>query len=403
MDFNVLFPSDNDKIQLIQIYHKFKDEKDKYVLIFGEIERQFNIVIEPKDKERFRCWLKKVRKNLDDNYQPIKTDLSEELQDKLNQIRLEKLKVQEEKRQLNKYYYAMARTELLKEYIEEEIQKLNQSKPLYVPKLKEQDVLTERVFVLLLSDLHYAQILKPKAVYPLENKFNPEVFKQRMNELANQLIIRGKQFGINRLYIFSLGDEIEGDNIFTNQALNISDVVIQQLIQYSEFMSEWITELSKHFKITFYNALGNHTRTTRKAKDALNDNNYSLLAQYIIKLRLENCENVEVVWNENEFVITDILGYAFLGIHGHQINNDLSYILQQYSTMFNTLFDFVLVGHFHSPFEKNIHGKEVLGNGSLVGINDYSLRIKKTSPPCQKLFILDEQIGRDCTWNIRLD
>ena len=101
----------------------------------------------------------------------------------------------------------------------------------------------------------------------------------------------------------------------------------------------------------------------------------------------------------SDFCIVDA-SYKILGLHGHQVGN-LS--KQEYMAMFNIQFDALALGHFHTPSIREVHGKDVMVNGSLVGGNKFSIGIRKTSKPSQKIFVVERDVGRTLTWDIRLD
>ncbi len=400
INFSELFPTDEDKHELIELYHLFDNDKTNLYERFAVlIKNRFDVDIEPHDLERFRSWFKRVRQVLDKEYQsqPQQFD-NKDVAELFDKVRLEKIKVREEKRQLAKYEREMARTELIMEYLDEAIENLprfEHTPPLFFRS-------AEREAVLLLSDLHWGQEVKPEDVWPILNEFNTDVFKQRMEYLASVVVKFCEKEHIGKLHILSLGDELENDILFANQVLNISESVVDQLMHYSEYKASWLHNLSKHIKIDYHIVPGNHTRLTPKRKDAIRDNNWTRISAWYIKNRLSGYENINVCWNDSDFCIVDVLGYKILGLHGHQVGN-LEQAIQEYMAMFNIQFDALALGHFHSPSIREVHGKDVMVNGSLVGGNKFSISIRKTSKPSQKIFVVERDVGRTLTWDIRLD
>jgi predicted phosphodiesterase len=101
--------------------------------------------------------------------------------------------------------------------------------------------------------------------------------------------------------------------------------------------------------------------------------------------------------------VDKVFTWNVLGLHGHQIGN-IDNVIPQYSAMLKVLFDLVVMGHWHSPEERESNCAEVIVNGSLVGTNSYSMdRIRQSSIPSQKFFIVDKDEGKTLSYNIRLN
>ena len=59
------------------------------------------------------------------------------------------------------------------------------------------------------------------------------------------------------------------------------------------------------------------------------------------------------------------------------------------------------MGHFHSNFEKNERGIDIIVNGTLSGVDAYAKEKRLVSQPMQKIMIINEK-GRECTYNVEL-
>lgn len=401
-NFSELFPTDEDKHQLIGLYHLFDNDKaNLYERFAGLIKDNFDVEIEQQDMERFRSWFKRVRQVLDKEYtsQEQATPTNEKaVLELLDKVKLEKIKVRQEKNQISKYENSMARTQLIMEYIDDALDRL--------PRFEFATPLPyssgEREAGLLLSDLHWGQVIRPEDIWPLYNEFDNDVFKKRMEFLADQVIRFCDKEDIERLHIMSLGDELENDNLFANQVNNISERVVDQLINYSEYKSAWLQNLSRYLRLEYYIVPGNHTRLTPKRKDALRENNWTRISASYIQNRFKNEPNINVKWTDSNFSIVDIMDYTILCAHGHEVGN-LDQAIQEYITMFGIDFDALAIGHYHSPSMREIHGRDVMVNGCLVGTNEFSIQIRKTSRPSQKLFVVEKGVGRTLTWDVKLD
>ena len=61
----------------------------------------------------------------------------------------------------------------------------------------------------------------------------------------------------------------------------------------------------------------------------------------------------------------------------------------------------MLMGHYHSNFEKNESGIDIIVNGSLSGVDSYAKERRLVSQPMQKIMVIN-QLGRECTYNVEL-
>jgi hypothetical protein len=65
--------------------------------------------------------------------------------------------------------------------------------------------------------------------------------------------------------------------------------------------------------------------------------------------------------------------------------------------------DYIFTSHFHHNIEDEIHSCEVIVNPSLIGTDNYSKDLRRSSKPAQKFMIFNPEEGRECSYNIRLD
>ena len=104
---------------------------------------------------------------------------------------------------------------------------------------------------------------------------------------------------------------------------------------------------------------------------------------------LNNC--IEIIQDN----IDDNIGYFTINdkniffSHGHQ--GSQSTVVQDLTFATNIVADIVLLGHWHVDKVKNFQGKKVYFNGSLKGVDSYTLGKRMFSEPSQTLLIFDEE------------
>lgn len=347
-----------------------------------------------KSAYRDKKWVEYVNQKKIDN---VSQETLDEINEKLLEIKKEKVKLQDERNLVNNKIRQMARKESFIDYIKDNIDSLANVKPMinYVDN-KIEGIISNHA-VLMLSDWHVGI-----TVDNYLNKYNLDICKTRLNELCKNTIKYCKMNEVEVLHMTFLGDLISGeihDILRIQNQLKLSE----QLIIVSELCSELIFELSKHVK--FVNVLavdGNHDRTIQDKRDALDKDTYLDVIRQFIKLRVKDLKNVSFTDNTHDDEITtiNIEGWKFACMHGHNINR--SKVSYQMNNVLNDMFDYILLGHFHQGEEHLQYKTKVITNGSLVGSDTYSKKLKLHTYPMQKLLMVNRDSGVYCTYDIRV-
>ena len=205
---------------------------------------------------------------------------------------------------------------------EKSLVKIPKRRKIFRGKLKESAVL-------LLSDMHIG----------LENYFvdldtgeatltyNIEIAVKEANRLIdsiagiNQLL--SKSYDIDTLYIFALGDLVEGDIIIQNQKFFIEAGVGNQMLFTVKLLTNMIQELLKMFKnVKMINIAGNHGRMTRRAYVPQPFyNNFDFLIGKMLQQVFRNEPRVEIQTPEAWFFRTKIYNWQYFLHHGATIRS----------------------------------------------------------------------------------
>jgi hypothetical protein len=143
-------------------------------------------------------------------------------------------------------------------------------------------------------------------------------------------------------------------------------------------------------------------RLLGQPKNTFKDENVSVIIADKIMDRLSNNPNFEFVQNPTGFVFDDnIAGYTVLGAHGEYKN--LEQAIKELTRTYKTQIDFMVGGHKHHQNSTNVGIKsDVIAAPSIIGIDDYSLSLNKTSDPGATLFVLEDGVGKVMEYNIKL-
>ena len=153
-------------------------------------------------------------------------------------------------------------------------------------------------------------------------------------------------------------------------------------------------------KVHYYNVKGNHDRVAARKEEEVKTESFHSFIVWYMKVRLEQHKNI--VFHDNnidsEIIVANILGHNYFAVHGHL--DGLGKVVQDLTMMTRCFPTAVFLGHFHRNYENEIHGVDIIMNGSFGGTDDYAKDHRLTSKAHQKLLWLDEN-GRKGTFYIK--
>ena len=175
--------------------------------------------------------------------------------------------------------------------------------------------------------------------------------------------------------------------------------VIDSSLEYGEFMSVWLNELSKIVNIDYYQTNGNHDEIrilTGKKGDFACENVGKIIIK-IISLRLENNNKINIHNSNNDFAYINILGTNVLGYHGE--NKNLINSIRFFRSLYKKNIDILIGGHLHSQsLETESSGLlgdcQCIRTSGIGGIDDYSVKLQKSAKAGAGMFIFKEGKGK---------
>ena len=373
------------------------DKTEIYELLFGDKLSS--------DESRKRLYsVKKVIEILkNEKYESISDDsVLKEYNLKKQEIQKERIKLQTEKMNLSQMLKEEARYEL---FIEKALEAINNSVPISPPIIHINN--NENIYrdgVLIFSDQHYGKDLEVKGLRgEILNKYSPEIFEKRMWQLLEETILICNKENFTSIKVLSLGDELEG-MIRISQLMNLRYGVIESAIKYSYFIASWLNELSKYVRVDFYSTSGNHTdlRLLDNKKGTFPHENISKIIDVLVAEILNDNINITINQNEIDKIYVNIQGFNILGIHGEE--KDIAQSIRDYSFIYNENIDYVVSGHKHHSNSSNIGmSKGCIGVGSIIGLDDYSMQLKRIADPSATFVVFEKGRGKTIEYSIKLD
>lgn len=317
----------------------------------------------------------------------------------VRELKKERYKIQTEKLELNRWLRENARDELIVEHICQAIEKLE---PLSIPK-PIQVTEGKRAGILIFGDEHYGTEYEIRGLNnEIINAYSPEIFEDRMWDLLNQTLDIILREGFNKIYVFSMGD-FEDGLLRVQQLMKLKYGILEGTVRYADFISNWLNVLSEYVKIEFQMTAGNHTelRMLGQPKGTFTNENLSLIVDVIIQIRLANNPNFTFVKNPTGYIYSNILGYNFLGIHGDV--KSMEQAIKDFSHTYRVQLDYLIAGHKHHSYSESVGiNQEVINVPSIIGIDDYSLSIHKTSNAGATFLVIEDRKGKVIDYSIKL-
>ena len=329
-------------------------------------------------------------------------DVLKEYEIKKQELQKEKIKIQTEKLNLNQMLREEARYEL---FTERAIKAINNSVPLTIPEIHiKKTQSSNREGVLIFADPHYGKDLEIKGLRgEILNKYSPEIFEKRMWQLLEETIAICNKEDFTSIKILSLGDELEG-MLRIGQLMNLRYGLVESAIKYSYFIASWLNELSKYIRIDFYSTYGNHTdvRLLDNKKGTFPHENISKIIDVLVSEILKDNRNIIFHQNETDKIFINIQGFNILGIHGEE--KDIAQSIKDYGFIYNENIDYVVSGHKHHANSSNLGRlKGSIGAGSIIGLDDYSMMLKKVCDPSATFVVFEKGKGKKIEYQIVLD
>lgn len=320
------------------------------------------------------------------------------IDEKKRELERARVKLNSDKVEYNKWLREDCRNEMIVEKICDAIKTLS---PLNSPTplcIKE----SSKEYLLCFGDTHFGTEVEIKDLFGnVINKYDEEIFERRMQELLTQTIDLVKKENIKILNIYSMGDELDGI-LRVSQLMKLRYGVVEATIKYSEFIANWLNELSNYVYIKYYQTSGNHTelRQLGQPKGTFIEDNMSKVILEFIRERLKNNENFKIIENPTGYMFSQLCGYTVLGFHGETKNMEKQ--MKDFEKIYGCPIDYLIAGHLHHAKSESVGiDSEVINIPSLIGIDDYSMKLNKTSNAGATLLVFEKLKGKVCEYSMK--
>lgn len=269
----------------------------------------------------------------------------------------------------------------------------------------------EESMVLLMSDNHCDQVVKPEEVDGLEEYNFP--IAVRRHEVLVEEIIKWKEralinFHFKRLHVFGLGDYTSG-SIHNHEKKSYFGCQFTNDLAIAQLFAQMFRELSAHFEEVVVDTItGNHGRLTDKYEfdQQAVQNNHDTLIMKIVEVYCKDIPNIKFRFPMGLSTIVTVEGFNFFLHHGHGKKSG-SEVWNQAKRRAGTIvplhrgsIQYMCSGHYHSQGEAPASGGcRMIANGSFLDCDSYSYQaLDEASAATQLLFGVHKNNG--VTWRL---
>lgn len=320
------------------------------------------------------------------------------LKEQTDELYKAKRQLWDQRREYNKILASDARAEHLIEKLIEAANIVPMKN--YADMFEYKDNASDKEAVLLLSDWHYGQTSNN-----IWNTYNTTICRERVAKLFDKVSMALQEHSVNKLHIVLLGDLVNG-SIHTSSRVASEENTCEQLMHVSEIIANFINTLSVFAEtINVYSTYGNHARTIQNKHDSIHSDNLERIVPWWLRQRLSKNPRVNVVDSDfYEFIYFNVCGYNIVCTHGDldQFKQLGLTVNSLFSKKYGQTIDYTYSGDKHHLEMFEQFGIESSLVGSLCGTDEYANNKRLYSNPMQTLCIFTPDVGKLCTYNIKL-
>lgn len=249
-----------------------------------------------------------------------------------------------------------------------------------------------KTMICIISDWHIGY----KIINCKGNYYNWEIANERVNKLISTCQKYVELYGIERIYVYNLGDLVEGTYMRATQNQFCEFLQGEQVQKATKLLYRFITALSEMCDVVYDGIAGNHDRTNGIKTENYDGDNVNSTITPLLKEMFEIAENKRVHVVERDYsdkeIVNDICGIKCKFVHGHAHSKDDKQKLKNEISMDNEIYDLYCEGHWHNfrCLSEN-RGRYIVTNGCLSGYNDYSTTFGCATNASQSLIILGDR------------
>lgn len=271
-------------------------------------------------------------------------------------------------------------------------------KPKVKKKVKGEKVQHE--MVLLWSDTHAGEVVSGEETNGI-NEYNWDIMQRRQHRIKEAVYsyVQNRPYPIEKLHVLALGDMLSG-NIHDELAETNEMPFGATIVEFATESAAWLAGFGDQFQqITFSGIVGNHPRAHRKprAKQAY-DNGDWLVYRWMQSLLKKNKQVKFDIPKASQHVVR-VQDKNIMLFHGDSVRSNMpgvpwggvlrrvNALGQNYAKQAHTPIDIYACGHFHTASFVQSDAGQVILNGSVKGVDEYSIKAFGGGRPAQQVLL----------------
>ncbi len=242
----------------------------------------------------------------------------------------------------------------------------------------------------------------------ITDSYNPDIYKARFEYfLESTMHIINLHRPIRNAFIFSLGDDVQGENVRQGTTIGTATLSAKEQIYDLALptQSRFIMSLKQGVKeVIVTKNRGNHGYYDKVVPRSTN---WDIFLGEALKSALVNQKGITINVADQFYALTNIRGFLFFQMHGDQVISQqgipffaLRRKYQEYYALFK--FHYAYNGHWHSGGHDAVNSiADYTMCPPLITGDEWSLeKVGRASKPIQLVFGIHPQNGR--TWEYKL-
>ncbi len=279
--------------------------------------------------------------------------------------------------------------------------------PRYKPPAAKRSKREPHSMAVLFSDVHASEVVRAEETLGI-NAYDWDIMLKRMARMQNSILAHQEHLAapVDELNVWILGDQLSGD-IHDELARTNDRPTAQAAVDFGYETARWLEEFVPHFKrINVVGVPGNHPRFTVKPANKQAHNNADWICYQVTQALLR--EHPSFTWHfpRAAYATTMVAKrWHVLLLHGDGIRTTMPGVpwggvvrritsLEQQFNKAKKPIDYFCLGHFHAANALDGIGSKVFMNGSLKGVDEFSLKqFGSGHHPSQLLLTFHEKHG----------
>lgn len=321
----------------------------------------------------------------------------EEIKEQRHELEKQRVKMRDERNELNRVIREQARKESYKEQLLRTISEFD-CKPLdYDYNKKFNGVVNgDNDLIISLTDLHVGI-----EINNYFNKFNEDVFANRLRFYLDKIFeIKNRHDSDNAYVILS---ELVSGIIHSSLRIENNQNLIEQFLTAVNYISQFLSELSYRFdEVNVYICPGNHSRISPKKEDSLKGENIDHLALPFLEAKLQNFSNIKFNYNEidESIAVFNVRGNLVAASHGDK--DKPNNVVQKLTLLLGKRPSLVYLGHRHTNGLTTVYDTKVIQSGAMSGSDSYCMDLRIKNKPEQTISVITDD-GLECFYDIKFD